>query len=267
CNARSVFNRTLQAKPQHNRRAMAGNLNHIFSRVGTRSLKEANDYLIDYGIISIQQLRKLAGPASPMWSLHKSQDSFGDISTFFARKTNDAQASAAQRSGYRDNGVAQIHFEVELTRTAPTSATRRSIARSRSTAVSLTATLVTAAASIAVSFRSTATIRRARCGRSRWGRHIGRDDHHSARGSYSHAFATQFLLVAQREVDYPAFTAAHGIEVKRYAGLLHFVGGSQCTHAKLFNTQQPIIVGIEGNQRVIFGWKTQSFHGEVLQRE
>jgi hypothetical protein len=104
-------------------------------------------------------------------------------------------------------------------------------------------------------------------GRRRRSRHIGW--HHNDRASRPDAktFAAQFLLIAEGQVDYTPFTAAHRIEVERDMGALHLFGGRESAHAQFFNAKQAVIISIEGDQRVVFGGQTQRFHGKMFERQ
>jgi len=66
-------------------------------------------------------------------------------------------------------------------------------------------------------------------------------------------------------MDDAALAAAHGVEEERCVGALHLLGGGKGAHAQLFHAQKPVIIGVEGNQRMIFRRHMQGFHGYVLQ--
>ena len=51
------------------------------------------------------------------------------------------------------------------------------------------------------------------------------------------------------------------------ARTLHPVGGGHRAEPQLFDAQQAVIVGVEGNARMVFARHAQHFHGHVLQRE
>ena len=49
--------------------------------------------------------------------------------------------------------------------------------------------------------------------------------------------------------------------------MLYFLGGSQSADAKFFDSQGPVIVGVEGNARMIVGMHAQHFLRHQLQRQ
>lgn len=64
-----------------------------------------------------------------------------------------------------------------------------------------------------------------------------------------------------------ALAAVHRIEAERLARRLYFIGRDLRGHAKLFDAQRPIIVGIECNARMIVGVHAQSFLGDVFESQ
>ena len=58
-----------------------------------------------------------------------------------------------------------------------------------------------------------------------------------------------------------------GIEAEGSPVRFTLLGGGHGAEPQFFDAQQAVIVGIEGNARVVFGRHAQHFHGDVLQRE
>ena len=104
-------------------------------------------------------------------------------------------------------------------------------------------------------------------GRSWRSGHVGWDDDDGAHGSGTDAFAAKFLFFTQGQMDNAAFAAGHGIEVEGHVGALHLFGSDDGAHAQVFDAQQTIVVGIEGDERMILGRKVHGLHREVLKRE
>ena len=69
-----------------------------------------------------------------------------------------------------------------------------------------------------------------------------------ADGAHAEAFAAQLFFVSQSEVDDAALAAGHRVEVERRACPLHFFRRSERAHAQLFDAQQAIVIGVEGER-------------------
>ena len=78
-------------------------------------------------------------------------------------------------------------------------------------------------------------------------------------------FATQFGFVPQRQVDDAALAAVHRIEAEGLPRALDLLGHGRGAHAQFLDTQQPVVVGIERNARVILGGHAQRLHSHMLQ--
>ena len=81
------------------------------------------------------------------------------------------------------------------------------------------------------------------------------------------ALATQFFEVAQRQMQDAALAAIHRIELKGDLRLQDLLRDGQRTHPQFFNPQQPMIVGIEAQARMLVAWDAQDFHGQMLEGE
>ncbi len=97
--------------------------------------------------------------------------------------------------------------------------------------------------------------------------HSGGVNHHVAARTGAAAFAAHGRFIAQRQVDDAALAAVHGVETEMLAGTLHPVGGGHRAEPQLFDAQQAVIVGIEGNARMVFARHAEHFHGDVFQRQ
>ncbi len=58
-----------------------------------------------------------------------------------------------------------------------------------------------------------------------------------------------------------------GLKRKCSPRALHPLGGGDGAQPQLLDAQQAVIVGVEGNARVVFGRHAQHFHGDVFQRQ
>src|SRR5579884_1106155 len=67
-------NRALDAQPEHDGRAVAGDLHYVFGGVGSGSRKERNDYLVHRGAGFIGQLGQFGAPGMPARRMRKTQD-------------------------------------------------------------------------------------------------------------------------------------------------------------------------------------------------
>jgi hypothetical protein len=94
--------------PQHDRRSVAGNFDHVFGGVRTRAFVESDDYLVDGVTFGIGQFGKLSGPCAPCRGMAKAEDNFGNRASFGARDPYDAQTPAAGGSGNGNYGVVEI---------------------------------------------------------------------------------------------------------------------------------------------------------------
>ena len=67
------------------------------------------------------------------------------------------------------------------------------------------------------------------------------------------------MLIAQRNVDDAALAAVHGVEAKRRSGSLDLVGRGEGTHSQFLDAQSPIVIGVEGDSRMLVGMHSQHF--------
>jgi hypothetical protein len=79
------------------------------------------------------------------------------------------------------------------------------------------------------------------------------------------AFAAKFVFVAQGDVQHAAFAAVHRIKAERRACVLYLLGGGQCADAQLFDPQSAVIVGVEGNARMVVRVEAQHLLGDEFQ--
>lgn len=79
-----------------------------------------------------------------------------------------------------------------------------------------------------------------------------------AEGAGACAFTAEFGLVAQGDVDHTALAAVHRVEAKRRAGVLDFFGRGAGTDAEFLDAQSAIIVGVEGNARMVVGVEAEN---------
>lgn len=86
-------------------------------------------------------------------------------------------------------------------------------------------------------------------------------------GALAQALAAQILVVAQYEVNDAPFAAVHRIELERNASFANFFGGRSRAHAQLFDTQQPVIIGVEANAGMLVARHPQHFHRDLLERQ
>jgi hypothetical protein len=82
-------------------------------------------------------------------------------------------------------------------------------------------------------------------------RHTSGIDHDVPEGPAAGALTAQFVLVAQRNVKHAALAAVHRIEAEGRARVLDLFGGGTGADAQLFDAQSTVVVGIEGNARMI----------------
>jgi len=68
-------------------------------------------------------------------------------------------------------------------------------------------------------------------------------------------------------MDHPPLAAVHGAEPERNARSLNPLRGRGRAHAQLLNTQQPVIIRIERQARMVLAWDTQGFHRDVFQSQ
>ena len=61
--------------------------------------------------------------------------------------------------------------------------------------------------------------------------------------------------------------AAHGTEVERPLRLLHPFGRGERADPKLFDAQEPVIIGVEAQPRMMVGRQPQRLHGQELERQ
>lgn len=66
-------------------------------------------------------------------------------------------------------------------------------------------------------------------------------------------------------MDDAALAAAHRVEMKWRAGSLYTLRGGGSAQSQLLDSQDPEIVGVEAQQRVIFSGDAENLHRQVLQ--
>lgn len=81
------------------------------------------------------------------------------------------------------------------------------------------------------------------------------------------AFAAEPSFIAERDMDDATFPAVHGVEAERLAGVLHFFGGGVGAETNFGYAERTVIVGIEGQARVILRGNLERLHGYVFQSE
>lgn len=137
-----------------------------------------------------------------------------------------------------------------------------------STAIAAASTVSTISA-FTDSFRRTAEARRAERRRRSFGerRHAGRIDDDAAERAGAGAFTAELSFVAERDVDDAALAAVHGREAEGLAGGFDAFGCDLRGHAKFFDAEGAVIVGVEGNPRMIVGVHAERFLGNVFEGE
>ena len=68
-------------------------------------------------------------------------------------------------------------------------------------------------------------------------------------------------------MDDAALAAAHRVEMKWRAGSLYTLRGGGSAQSQLLDSQDPEIVGVEAQQRVIFTVIGENLHRQMLERE
>ena len=68
-------------------------------------------------------------------------------------------------------------------------------------------------------------------------------------------------------MDNAALAAVHGIEAEGLAGVLDLLRRGGGGKAELGDAERAVIVGVEGELRMVVGRHSQRFHGDVLERE
>src|SRR5579864_7603876 len=94
--------------PEHDRRTVAGDFNHVFGGVRARA-GEVRDYdLIDGAALQVRELGESGGPRLPCVLAWKAEDLTGDRESIRSGDPYDAQTSAARRSGNGNDRVVQV---------------------------------------------------------------------------------------------------------------------------------------------------------------
>ena len=79
----------------------------------------------------------------------------------------------------------------------------------------------------------------------------------------SRALASHRGFAAQRKVDDPPLPAVHGIETERLSGTLHLLRRRHGAQPQFLDAQQAVVVGVEGNPRMVLRTHPQRLHGDV----
>src|SRR6185312_612348 len=82
-------------------------------------------------------------------------------------------------------------------------------------------------------------------------RHSRRINHYMPKWPGACALTAQPGLVAEGDMQHAPLAAVHRIKPERRTGVLHLFSGRTRAHAQLFDPERAIVVGIEGNPRVI----------------
>lgn len=81
------------------------------------------------------------------------------------------------------------------------------------------------------------------------------------------ALAAELLFVAQGDVENAALSAVHRVEPEWRARVFHFFGGGADADPQFLDPEGAVIVGIEGNARMIVGMEPQNLLRDQLQSE
>jgi hypothetical protein len=235
---------------------VAGDFDYVFGCVRFGRGEEGDDGLVDeLRVVVIGQFGAGGRPGFEIAVEAKYRRC--DLRGLRAGDADYAEASTSWRRGDRYDGVVQVQL---ATRTASSGAA--------------SATVATTAATITVAiaggwFGGASKTRRAGRRRRRFGQgfHAGRVNNDSAIRACAGAFAAQFRFIPQGDVDDAALAAVHRIKAEGLTRRFHFIGRDLRGHAELFDAQRAIVVGIEGDARMIVGVHAQGFLRDVFESE
>ena len=86
-------------------------------------------------------------------------------------------------------------------------------------------------------------------------------------GACARALTAQRGFVAKRDVEHAALATVHRIKAEGLARILYLFGDGSGAQAKLFDAQRAVIVGVEGNARMIVGMQAQHLLRDELESE
>ncbi len=231
---------------QNDGSAVAGNLDHIFTSVGSRRREIGdNNMRIHRVSLRVGKLGEYGGPrlpgnGSPGWTVRREIKDFpGDRARFAAGDAYDADSTSSGRRRYGRDGVAQLQsgFTSESSAVPVASAARRPV-------VAIAAEGPPASAVVSAILFRPGLGRDNRLGKRL---HVRGHNHHLPDGTDADAFTAHFGFAAQRQMQNAAFPAVHGAEVERDARFLDALGRRQRTHPQFFDSQDAIIVRIEAH--------------------
>ena len=97
------LDRAFHGVAQHDGRAVAGDLDHVFRGIGARGLEKGDDHLVDDAPVAVEQVGQVGMPGSP--GDGEAQDGVRDGQGVRAGEADDAQAAAPGRSGNGDDRI------------------------------------------------------------------------------------------------------------------------------------------------------------------
>ena len=238
---------------------MAREFDYILRGVRSRRGEEGRDDVVDGVAGVIGQFGEAAPPGSPVH--RRAQDRVGDVRA--AGPDRRTTPSPPRPGGVEIATIVSLRIKdgEEDGRCRGPAATA-SIAATAAASVAATATASIAAATAEAAARGSEV-----AGRLGKARHSGRIDDHLPLRTRPEAFTADLRFVAQRQVDHAALAAVHRVEPERLARPLHLFRGSLRAQAQLFDAEQAVVVGVEGNARMVLGGHPQHFHGHVLERQ
>ena len=253
---------------------MAGNLDHVFRRVGAGRLEV---------VITTRSSRFPSSSGSSASDApqprHRcpgeAEGLFGNLAGRRSGKTHHAQAAAAQRSRNGRDGIGCVQNRFRSARRdrlesgwLPAGMAARIIAMAlaRTTGPNSSRIGNTPSAARAARLRPRAgtvlslLLVIGNAGHSSW------IDHHLALWSYPGALTPNARLVSQRQVNHPALTAVHGVKPEWTPVRFTFSAAVPRSGA-IFDPQQPVIIDPEGYSGVMFRRHPEHLLGQVLERQ
>ena len=100
---------SIERVAEHGGGAVAGDLNDVFCAIGFWGGEEGYDYVVDGVAGRVGEGGELRCPGSPVRRFAEEEDLLRDFTRGGAGETEDADASAAGRSGDGRDGIAELH--------------------------------------------------------------------------------------------------------------------------------------------------------------